>query len=223
MTMLSGRTKELERMLCTARCVDGFRQQMSGLVGIIMRLIDDQGPIVLHVTAATEGDGTSLIAHGLAVATAQSRWCKVALLDASLPRNAVPPGNALPSVLRAFDATQAPQLIPQTVGDTEMSVGSLDLAASAMPNIEGMRALYGRLRNGFTLTIIDYPPVNGSKALAAYAKLADGVLLVVSAERTQVTEVEQALARLEQAEAMVLGIVMNRHRRRVPRFLDRLL
>jgi Mrp family chromosome partitioning ATPase len=222
MTQISSQARGIDQMMSTARRMDGFQQQMNGLVGLLLRLIDDQGSIVLHVTAASPGEGTSTVARGLAVAAAQAAWCKVALLNSGEP-DALLPGDALPNVLHAFDAAKKPALMVQRVGERDMSIGSLSLSGAAAPNMERMRALYASLRASFTLTVIDCPPVNTSQAMVTYSKLADGVLLVVSAERTRVADIERAQANLTQFGATILGTVMNRHRRRLPRFLDRLL
>jgi Mrp family chromosome partitioning ATPase len=188
-----------------------------------LRLIDDQGSIILHVTAANPGEGTSTIARGLAAAAAQAPWCKVALLDASGTNDTALPGEAWPNALQSFDSSKKPPLAVKTVGGVEMGVGMLNLTGAAPPNLEAMRTLYGSLRAGFTLTVVDCPPVNVSQATIAYSRLADGVLLVVSAERTRVSDIERAQTNLTQFGATVLGTVMNQSRRRVPRFIDRFL
>ncbi len=224
MTVLSGRTRGLDRMTSTSRRTTAFQQQMNGLVGILLRLIDDQGPIVLHVTAANAGEGTTTIARGLAVAAAQSSWCKVALLDASQQDDPLLLGDTIPNVLQGFDPTKKKlALAAENFGDTQIGVGALRVCGTAAPKMDQMREIYAGLRAGFTLTIIDCPPVSTMRTAVAYSNLADGVLLVVSAERTQVAQIERAQRMLGQIGATVLGVVMNHRRSRVPRLLDRLL
>jgi Mrp family chromosome partitioning ATPase len=223
MTVLSNQPQGMDRMVSTSRTTGAFEQQMSGLVGILLRLIDDQGSIVLHVTAANSGEGTSTIARGLAAAAAQAPWCKVALLDASGANDGALPAEAWPNVLQTFDASKKLLLSARTVGGADMNVGVMNLTGAAAPNLESMRTLYASLRSGFTLTVVDCPPVNVSQATIAYSRLADGVLLVVSAERTRVSDIERAQTNLTQFGATVLGTVMNQSRRRIPRFIDRFL
>jgi Mrp family chromosome partitioning ATPase len=223
MTVLTDRNTGMDRMVSTSRGMDAFQQQMNGLVGILLRLIDDQGSIILHVTAANAGEGTTTIARGLAAAASRSPWCKVALLDAGRRDDATLPGETLTDVLQAFDATKKLPLVRQNVGDTSIGAGLLGLSGPAAPNLELIRSVYGTLRANYTLTVVDCPPVNLSQATVAYSRLADGVLLVVSAERTRVADIERAQSNLVQFGATVLGTVMNHGRRRVPRFLDRFL
>ena len=223
MTALSGRTQGLDRMVSKSRDTNAFDQQMSGLVGILLRLIDDQGSIILHVTAPNAGEGTSTIARGLATAAAQAPWCKVALLDASGSTDSVVGADALPSVLDGFDPTKKIPLATRQLNGVGVSAGILNLSGPAAPSLETLRSLYGALRADFTLTVVDCPPVNASQTTVAYSKLADGVVLVISAERTRVGDIERAQGNLTHFGATILGSVMNQSRRRVPRFIDRFL
>jgi Mrp family chromosome partitioning ATPase len=46
---------------------------------------------------------------------------------------------------------------------------------------------------------------------------------VVEAERTRVSDIERTRDTLEQLGANLLGVVLNKRRLRVPRFIDRLI
>jgi Mrp family chromosome partitioning ATPase len=224
-TILSGRTHVLKDSGGASRQADQFEQQMTALVGLLLRLIEDQGAAVLHVTAVAAGEGASTIARGLALAAAQSAGgSKVALLDACAAEDRSP--DMPPDALDVFLTSRNLALRVQSVGGTELSVGTLDLCGAATLNIEHVkhaRAFYGALRAAFTLTIIDCPPVSAPRPAIAYSKLADGVLLVIAAETTLIADIENAIARLDRFGATVLGVVMNRRLSRVPRFVARLL
>jgi Mrp family chromosome partitioning ATPase len=54
------------------------------------------------------------------------------------------------------------------------------------------------------------------------SRLTDGVVLVVAAERVRSAKVTEAQGQLAQFGANLLGVVLNRRRERLPRFLARL-
>jgi Mrp family chromosome partitioning ATPase len=64
--------------------------------------------------------------------------------------------------------------------------------------------------------------INGQQA-AALASVADGVVLVVEAERTHVVDIIRARETLEQLGASIIGLVLNKRRRRIPKFISRFL
>jgi Mrp family chromosome partitioning ATPase len=55
------------------------------------------------------------------------------------------------------------------------------------------------------------------------ARRADGIILVLAAERTRAPVVEQARKIIEANKSRLLGVVMNRRRHHIPKFLYRLL
>ena len=92
-----------------------------------------------------------------------------------------------------------------------------------MTRVESVRGLYGFLRSNFNLVVVDCPPVLTGHHAASLASVADGTLLVVEAERTRAADVNRTRETLEQLGATILGVVLNKRRQRIPKFLGRLI
>ncbi len=64
------------------------------------------------------------------------------------------------------------------------------------------------------LVVVDCPPVLPCREAASRGAVADGTLLVVEAERTRRADIAQAREVLEQLGATMLGVVLNKRRKR---------
>ena len=71
------------------------------------------------------------------------------------------------------------------------------------------REIFAALRENFDLILVDSPPVLPVTDAMVLSKYADGTLLVVAAGQTKRTELQRAAERFAQANAPVVGIVLN--------------
>jgi MinD-like ATPase involved in chromosome partitioning or flagellar assembly len=71
--------------------------------------------------------------------------------------------------------------------------------------------------------VVDGPPLLASIDAARLSGDVDGVVLVVEADRTALTDVDAARDLLDAQGGLLLGAVLNKRRRRLPAFLLRLL
>lgn len=195
------------------------RPELGALLAAVAVLVDDQRSVVLQVTAAQHGEGTTTVARELAAALAQRPWCRVALVDAATS----PVDYSLPSLLGMFERGQEPVLRAGLLGASEVALGRLTGPGEPAPRLESLRGLFAWMRSAYTVVVVDCPPVLPCRELAVVAAVADGTLLVVEAERTRRAEIALARTVLEQLGATLLGVVLNRRRRRVPRFFERML
>ena len=109
------------------------------------------------------------------------------------------------------------------IGQSPVALGRLAGQDAAGVSLERLRALFAWMRTQFTLVIVDCPPVLPCREAAVASAVADGTLLVVEAEHTRRTEIGQAREVLEQLGATMMGVVLNKRQRRVPRFVERLI
>ena len=195
------------------------RPELGALLAMVAMMVDDQRSVVLQVTAARHGEGTTTIARELVAALAQHHWCRVALVDAATS----PVDFTLPSLLGAFERGQEPLLRLGIVGGSEVGLGRLTGPGECAPRLESIRGLFAWMRSRYTVVVVDCPPVLPCRETAVAGAVADGTLLVVEAERTRRADIAQARTVLEQLGATMLGVVLNKRKRRLPRFLDRLL
>ncbi len=195
------------------------RPELGALLATVALLVDDQRAVVLHVTAARHGEGTTTVARELAAAAARPAWCRVALIDASAPVMDF----TLPALLPAFERGQEPALRPGRLGGAEVALARLAGPGDGALRLESLRGVFAWLRSQFTVVVVDCPPVLPCRGAAIIGAVAEGTLLVVEAERTRRAELAQAREVLDQLGATMLGVVLNRRRRHVPRFVERML
>lgn len=185
--------------------------ELAPLLSVLFLLIDETRSIVVNITSAHAGAGTSTVARRTAEAAASTGWCRVALLDAK-PQ----PGELGHGLIDAIERGHSPVLSPQRIGALEIDTGRLSTAGQPCSRIESVRKLYGTLRDRYSLVIVDCPAVLAGQQTLMVAAAADETVLVLEAERTALADVGRARAALERRGAGVLGMVMNKSRSRVP-------
>jgi Mrp family chromosome partitioning ATPase len=77
------------------------------------------------------------------------------------------------------------------------------------------------LRRRFDLAIFDLPALSEDETALDWAQVLDGVALVIASERVRWRAARKNLDLLRQAEARVIGTVLNRRRIYLPQWLDR--
>lgn len=75
------------------------------------------------------------------------------------------------------------------------------------------------LRYSFDFVLLDCPSLKSSGDAALFAAAADGVVVVVEAERTRKEQVRSALNTIEMAEGNLLGCVLNKRQYPIPEWL----
>ncbi len=72
-----------------------------------------------------------------------------------------------------------------------------------------LHAHLGELRREFEYSIVEGPPAGDSNQATAMAQFADGIILVLSADRTRRITARKIMEMLEAAEARILGTVLS--------------
>lgn len=189
--------------------VEAYRGLRTGLQFLSL----DSETRVVQVTSPLSGDGKTTTAANLAVVFAQAGH-RVVLVDADLRK---------PRLHEVFALAADRGLTNVLLGDllelsTYTVLENLDLlpAGPVPPNPSEMlggrqmRALIGRLAAAYEMVILDSAPVLPVSDSVALATAVQGVLLVSQAGRTSTKQVGQALTKLAQVQAPVLGTVLNK-------------
>src|SRR5579872_784163 len=151
------------------------------LLAAVRPLLDSKPGVVLHVVAATDGEGSSTIAREFAMLAGTTGHRRTLLLDADR-RN--------PQTARAFGCDTGRGLVEylwgglddtevlQTIAGTMLSVTCLNGdRGPATVDAESLRELYSRLREQFELIVVDCPAVGDGGYSGLLPDAADGVIL----------------------------------------------
>jgi len=182
----------------------------------------------IAVTSCYSGEGVSTVAAELAAAAASGDQ-RILLVDANLAR---------PAVHRIFAVERTSGLAEAVLQGSELtdcirpsSIANLSLLTAGGPQQRGtdvydsgsLAAVLKAVREEFDLALIDLPAVGEASSAIRLAGLCDGVLLVVESERVRREVARRASEQLAQANAVLLGAVLNKRRRHVPDWLYRTL
>jgi capsular exopolysaccharide synthesis family protein len=179
-------------------------------------LLDGNGSTkILVVTSPGMGDGKSTLAINLATSFARSGR-KTLLIDGDLRKPDIASMLNLPTTLRGiqdylFGADLQKAIYP--VDGMELSV----LASDARNSQDALELLsipetperIRRLRDTFDYIIIDTPPVLAFSDAMVWARMADGVIMTSYIGHTSKVEMKEALKRLQDMKANIIGTVVN--------------
>ncbi len=200
---------------------------LAPLLAAIRPLLDSKAGVVLHLVAATAGEGASTIAREFAMLAGTTGHRRTLLIDADRrnPQTArafgVETGQGLVEFLwGGLDNSDVLQPIPGTLLSVTCLIGE---RGPTSVNAESLRELYGRLRQQFELVVVDCPPVGDGTYSSLLPAAVDGVVLVVQAEKTRPAVIAHAKDIVQQAGGQVLGAVLNRRTNYIPEFLYKLL
>jgi len=170
--------------------------------------------LLLLVTSSVPKEGKSFTSSNLSAVMAMSGQ-KVLLIDADLRR---------PSIHRLFDMTDDFGTVDLLTGERTIAelvqpshVPNLDIIVAG-PTPENPNELLGNgvLRNikalaaDYDVIVIDSPPATAVSDPMVLSPLVDGVVLVVEANETRRPVVQQAINRLKNVNANLLGGVVNK-------------
>ncbi len=188
---------------------EAYRQLRTNL-----QFIDvDDHPTCLVITSSIPGEGKSTTAANLALAIAQG-GSRVALVDADMRR---------PSVAKNFELVGEVGLTSVLIGKAgiddvvQPASDGLDVITSGPipPNpsellgTQHMHELLKELAARYDRVIIDTPPLLPVTDAAVLARLADGAVLVVRANKTSREQVTRAADGLRSVGAKLLGCVLS--------------
>ncbi len=195
------------------------RDDLLILYQTVAHYLTEDRPPILVVTSAAHGEGVTTVAREFGQVVAGEIGKSVLLIVAS-PE--VDESNGLGKVIegeRPFDqAIEADTNVPLLYHTRLCTRGSR--ASLLFDSTELDRVLSQALR--FTkLVLVDAPPVLSDVTALAFARRAAGVFLVVEAEKTRKSAVEQARRSIDGADGRLCGMILNKRRHRSPTSISR--
>jgi Mrp family chromosome partitioning ATPase len=204
-----------------------LRQEMLLLHQSVDVLLADVDRRVVHFTAGRRREGTSTIVRAYGRALAEAAGRSVLILDA----NEAHPEQHLHFGVSgdigwddiAADGASIERAI-QPTSCANLSIAPFSRRAPLKRLLDGgaVAQVFARLREQFDTILVDSSPVLRPGAMAVAGK-ADGVVLVVDAERTRWPIALSAKETIERSGGTVLGVVLNRRRYPIPESIYRWL
>ncbi|MEZ4711196.1 MAG: polysaccharide biosynthesis tyrosine autokinase [Caldilineaceae bacterium] len=170
------------------------------------------------VTSPVSGEGKSTTVANLGIVMAYAGY-RTIIVDADLRR---PVQHQLFQIASSIGLTKAVESSEDALDSKliDTKVHNLQVLTGGNPPInpaeflssQKMRKLLTNLGEMADVVIFDSPPLLGLSDAAILANRADGVLLVVEADQTDLGAARQAVAILHQANANLIGAILNRGR-----------
>ncbi len=180
------------------------------------------------VTSSIVGEGKTVSTINLAITMANDlNNKKVLLIDADMRKCRVArylgishePG--LAEVLQGKATLETTLVSPKIDQLSVLPAGRSPRNPSELLNSHAMDSLLETAKKRFDYIFIDTPPVMPIADACILGPLADGVLIVAQAGRTQRDTIQHAQARLEQARAKTLGYIITNIEFHLPQYLYR--
>nr|WP_294507754.1 hypothetical protein [uncultured Rhodopila sp.] len=183
-------------------------------------------PLVVQFTSPTPATGASTIASGYARVAADDCAQPVLYIDCNGSRPKAPGHKSESPIPTLFDAMRrglplsdalTPARDAKNLLWARLGPGERPLLALGGDRLQSMLDM---LRANHPVIVLDTPATEAPES-AAVSRYCDGSVLVVAAGRTKQWEIESAKALLERLGGQTVGVVLNRERSVLPRWIGR--
>jgi len=176
--------------------------------------MEHEFPKLLLVTSAAEGEGKTFISTNLTGSHAQAGK-KTLLIDCDLRR---------PRIHKIMDVNKKPGLTDYLANNAKLdeiirktktnnlfyiTSGTLSSNPAEVLESEAMKNFLLEIQDFFDVIIIDSPPIIAVIDAEILSKLADGTILVISADKTENRLMKDAVELIKQNNVSFLGTVLN--------------
>jgi capsular exopolysaccharide synthesis family protein len=173
-------------------------------------------PRAITVTSPTPRDGKSTVASNLAL-TLVEQGASVVLVDADMRRPQLHTTFGLPDSVKGLSdvltgGAELEDVLREAPGHSGlllMAAGTQVETPTELIGSERFTRLIRDLRDRFDMLVIDTPPLLAVTDAALIGVQADGTLVVVRANKTDLQALETGVATLRRLRVPLLGVVMN--------------
>ena len=170
---------------------------------------------IILVASALNGEGRSTCVKNLGIALANLNF-KVAIADCDFRK---------PAQGKLFEKSSADGIancmeqdgnISDFVQNTKtenlsyVAGGSSGKSPAEILSNKKMSGIFNALKEKFDLILVDTPPLLKFPDTLILNDYADGIILVVETNRTELKEVREVQTRLEQVNGNILGVILNK-------------
>ncbi len=198
--------------------------RMEGLYQSICSMLpSDRGRMVGFI-GAHEGAGATSISAELARVAEKGHGATVLLVDtdsrggAACGRFGLKPATGIQDAL-ANNRPVEEAIVQSGSSHLYLSVLSTNSAGGINADSKTLQSALDRLRDEFDFILFDAPPAMESATGLAISAMADGMILVVEAEKTRWQVAESVRDAVEKQGGNVLGVVLNKRQYHIPDFV----
>ena len=183
-------------------------------------------PLVVQFISPTPGTGASTVASGYARVAADDCAQPVLYIDCNASRIKPRRGATESQPLTLSDALRRGLPLAEAIAPVRDAKNLLwaRLGSGERPLLalggERLQSMLDMLRANHPVIVLDTPPSEAPES-AAVSRYCDGSVLVVAAGQTKQWEIENAKSLLERLGGQTVGVVLNRERSVMPRWLGR--
>ncbi|MBU3104473.1 CpsD/CapB family tyrosine-protein kinase [Clostridium gasigenes] len=168
---------------------------------------------VIVITSSEPGEGKSTTAGNLAMSLAQGEK-RVILIDCDLRKPSLHKRFKISNIMGLSDVLIGREVIENAAtrykkNITVLTSGKIPPNPSEMLGSKAMTALLNELQGIFDYIILDTPPIQAVTDSQILGAKADGVILVVKAEKTKKESVQNSINLLKKVNAHIIGTVLN--------------
>lgn len=183
-------------------------------------------PLVVQFISPTMGTGSSTVASGYARVAADDCAQPVLFIDCNGSRPSGRARNKEAQTPTLFDTLRRGLPLSDAINPVRDAKNLLcaRLGPGERPLLalggDRLQSMLDMLRANHPVIVLDTPPTEAPES-AAVSRYCDGSVLVVAAGRTRQSEIEAAKSLLERLGGQTVGVVLNRERSLLPRWLGR--
>jgi Mrp family chromosome partitioning ATPase len=218
----TGKVPQLHEHVERPVCLAG-EEVITNLYRTIDVMLPEQSRKTIQFISVQQGEGVSTIVHEVA-RTASGRLGKKVLILNAIRHNSERTLSDMqwtgPNIMRknggvmgtaCFQTSNANLCIAYLPIGTDAGSGFYDLKAAG--------AFLTDLGQHFDLILIDSPPLSEEPGSVDMVRYADGVILVLEAERTKWFVAENVKEKILKNGGNILGVVFNKRRYHIPKFI----
>ncbi|WP_243373437.1 hypothetical protein [Geotalea sp. SG265] len=197
----------------------GTDAEMYNLHQNIDYLLPEPARKIIQFIAAGEREGVSTIVRRFAQTAITNFGKKVLIIDAAHH-------NPTQHLFFKVDCSAARYGQKQTVcfpvADKSLFLSPLSAQHALIPRVhdrEETLGVFAQLREQFDMVLIDSSPGTTSPTSIALSRYADGVVMVVEADKTSRLVAESLKEKISRNGGNLMGIILNRRRFHIPEFI----
>lgn len=203
-------------IVCFHRPLSGLTENFKQIRIVIQNMLPEGSNKVIMFTSAYRGEGKTTASVNFAAAVAHDTSRRIVVVDADMrdPQVHEILGVKVQHGFGDLLTTDAPveSVVVRTPipGLSAILCGELPPRPAELFGTDRSREIFAELKHRFDMVIVDTPPVLPVSDTVHMATFADGVILIVEAARTSRKKVERAIHLLNNANASVMGFLLNK-------------